>query len=689
MILSMLLRNGQVRSCELEQALGIPHRTVMNWQRQLAEHGASSFFRTRGSRGGKVMTPEVVAACEGDLAAGLSVAQVAERNDVAQGTLEKAMSQKRVRRVRPVAAPTARDEASSKAERSREDAECKLGTACSRPAERLLAAMGALEHAESRYERCNDVAFGGVLAGLPALDANGLFHRIQEFYRLPKGFYGLVQLFMFFGLTTLARIQRLEGLRYVPPGELGKLLGLDRVPEVKTARRKIAALAEQDADGQWGKALCGKWMEADPEEAGYLYVDGHVRVYHGALTELPKRYVTRERLCLRGTTDYWVNDAIGRPFFVVSKTISDGLAKTLLEEIVPQLLATVPAQPSTEELEADPQLHRFAIVFDREGSNATLIRALWENRISAITYRKNVKDEWPVAQFAAHTVHLPMGNAEEMLLAERPTTIGTGAATLAVREVRKLSAGGRQTAIITTLQKGNLTEIAARMFTRWCQENYFSYAKQHFELDGLVEYGTAEIPGTTTVINPAWRTLEKTVKSATAALVRKTAKFGQLQLPDESPPKNTEKELLARAKILEEINADQAVLDELKARRKATPKHILFSQLPEEQKFDRLAPVRKQFCDTIKMIAYRAETALVQQLRPHLKRDDDARALLRQLFLSSADLIPDEAAKCLTVRIHRMANPAHDQAVASLLETLNAADFTHPETGHAIRYIMA
>ena len=682
------MRNGQVRPCELERALGIPHRTVMNWQRQLAERGPESFFRSRGSRGGTVMTPEVVAACEGDLASGLSVAQVAAQNSVNSGTLTKAMSQKRVRRVRPAAAPALRDEASSKAERSREDAECELGTACSRPAERLLAAMGVMEHAESRYERCDDVAYGGVLAGLPALAANGLFHRIQEFYRLPKGFYGLIQLFMFFGLTTLARIQRLEGLRYVPPGELGKLLGLDRVPEVKTARGKVTVLAEQDAEGKWGKALCGKWMEDDPQEAGYLYVDGHVRVYHGALTELPKRYVTRERLCLRGTTDYWVNDAIGRPFFVVSKTVSDGLAKTLLEEIVPQLLATVPSQPSQEALDADNGLHRFAIVFDREGSNATLIRALWENRIGAITYRKNVKDEWPVTEFAAHTVHLPMGNVEEMLLAERPTTLGTGAAAIAVREVRKLSASGRQVAIIATLWRGNLTEIAARMFTRWCQENYFAYAKQHFELDGLVEYGTAAIPGTTTVINPEWRTLEKTVKSATATLVRKTAKFGEMQLPDESPPKTTEKALLSRAKILEEINADQAALDEIKARRKATPKHILFCQLPEEQKFDRLAPVRKQFCDTIKMIAYRAETALVQQLRPHLKRDDDARALLRQLFLSCADLIPDEAAKSLTVRIHRMTNPAHDKAVASLLETLNAADFTHPETGHAIRYIM-
>ena len=98
-------------------------------------------------------------------------------------------------------------------------------------------------------------------------------------------------------------------------------------------------------------------MDADPTEAGYLYVDGHVRVYHGDRAVLPRRFVSREKLCLRGTTDYWVNDALGRPFFVVSKTVTEGLSSVLLNEIVPDLLETVPQQASQAELDADPLLH--------------------------------------------------------------------------------------------------------------------------------------------------------------------------------------------------------------------------------------------------------------------------------------------------------------------------------------------
>jgi prepilin-type processing-associated H-X9-DG protein len=94
--------------------------------------------------------------------------------------------------------------------------------------------------------------------------------------------------------------------------------------------------------GAWGQTLSQEWMEQDPDAAGFLYADGHVRVYHGAQTQLPRRYVARQRLCLRGMTDYWVNDWLGRPFFVVSSPFTAGLLETLKRAIVPRLLAEVP-----------------------------------------------------------------------------------------------------------------------------------------------------------------------------------------------------------------------------------------------------------------------------------------------------------------------------------------------------------
>jgi prepilin-type processing-associated H-X9-DG protein len=121
----------------------------------------------------------------------------------------------------------------------------------------------------------------------------------------------------------------MEQLQYHPAGEWGKLLGLDRIPKVRTIRNKVKGLAVAAVVGAWGKVLSHAWMVQDPEAAGVLYVDGHVRVYHGAQTKLPRRYVSRQRLCLRGTTDTWVNDQWGRPFFVISSPLTPGLLDTL------------------------------------------------------------------------------------------------------------------------------------------------------------------------------------------------------------------------------------------------------------------------------------------------------------------------------------------------------------------------
>ena len=111
--------------------------------------------------------------------------------------------------------------------------------------------------------------------------------------------------------------------------------------------------------------------------------------------------------------------------------------------------------------------------------------------------------------------------------------------------------------------------------------------------------------------------------------------------------------------------------------------------MPEEQKFQRLAPSRKQLMDTVKMIAYRAETALVSVVREKLARGDDARSLLRDLFRTEADLCPDANAAVLTVHVHSMANPRSNRAIHHLLAQLNAAELTYPGTNFKLVYTLA
>ena len=130
-------------------------------------------------------------------------------------------------------------------------------------------------------------------------------------------------------LMALLRIKRPEALKEHSPPRLGRLLGLDRAPEVKTLRRKLARLAASGPGVPIWPGPSPRDGSPDAADAlGFLYVDGHVRVYHGKHT-IPKAHVARMRIPVPATTDYWVNDTHGDPLFVVTAEANAGLVKML------------------------------------------------------------------------------------------------------------------------------------------------------------------------------------------------------------------------------------------------------------------------------------------------------------------------------------------------------------------------
>ncbi len=144
-----------------------------------------------------------------------------------------------------------------------------------------------------------------------------------------------------------------------------------------------------------------------------------------------------------------------------------------------------------------------------------------------------------------------------------------------------------------------------------------------------------------------------------------------------------------KAGLVEEIEQFDHELIAINSQLKTTPRHLAWDELPEAERFERLAPSRKQLVDTVKMIAYRAETALASIVREELARPDDARSLLRDLFSSEADLVPEVEQGILRVQVHPMSNPRSDRAIAHLLEHLNAGEFTYPGTDLRLVYSIA
>lgn len=542
---------------------------------------------------------------------------------------------------------------------------------------RIAASMGALINVPLAFEASMDVTCGGVLFALPALLVIGLLRHTGDYFRLSRGYYGLQSIFLLLAFMALSRIKTIESLRWCAPGEWGKLLGLDRVPEVRTLRKKIKGLSIGKQPQQWSARLCADWMEADPDSAGTLYIDGHVRVYHGHQTALPRHYIARQRLCQRATTDYWVNAMDSQPFFVINKAVDPGLIQVLTNEIVPRLEEEVPRQPSAEALKEDPLLHRFTLVFDREGYSPDFFSEMRKRRIACLTYHKYPKEDWPSDEFLVRRVLFPNGNTIEMKLAERGTLLS---GKIWVREIRKLTDSGHQTSVLATNYVSNAALIAMSMFSRWSQENFFRYMREHYNLDHLIDYGIDDIPDTTKVVNPEYRRLDSQLRSKNAILVRSLAQFGAINLQSDIDLETVTAYQKKKADMQEKINDLNEDIIALKQTRKAVAHHITVSELSEEDRFRRLSTHSKHLIDTIKMIAYRAETAMAYTLREKISRIDDARSILRAIYRTEADLLPDEKNNTLTVRLHHLANRSSDDAVRYLFDELNATETVFPGT---------
>jgi hypothetical protein len=389
-----------------------------------------------------------------------------------------------------------------------------MGYATTRTGERVAAAVGLLAAAAPQFQAACDLPKGGVLLALPALLAVGLLRHTTALYALPNGFYGIASIFLLLALMALARIKSMEQLRYVAPGEWGKLLGLDRIPEVRTLRQKLEILCQQAGRAiRWNSELAKEWIAGQGESELIFYTDGHVRVYSGDLTPLPRHYVARERLCLRGTTDYWINAMDGQPFFFINKEVDPGLLATLRHDLVPWLETNAPVSAELQlRLQADPLQHRFTLVFDREGYSPEFFSDMKQRHIAILSYHKFPTEDWPAEEFSSCSVPLAGGEVVTMKLAERGSRLANG---LWVREVRKLSDSGHQTSLLSTNYRADYTALAVSMFARWSQEDFDKYMRQQYNLDRLAEYGTEPVPDPIKTVNPAWRQLDAQIRAKT------------------------------------------------------------------------------------------------------------------------------------------------------------------------------
>jgi transposase len=539
-----------------------------------------------------------------------------------------------------------------------------------RSMDRLLAAMGLLQDAVPLFASASSVPRAGVLLAIPSLVASGLLSVARKIYgTIGPAFYGLRTTLVAYVLLALLRIPRPEALKEHAPNDLGRIIGLDRMPEVKTLRRKLARLASLKGGQELGREMARRRIRERGRLLGFLYVDGHVRAYHGKHA-IAKGYVTRTRLAVPATTDYWINDRSGDPLFVVTADANKALTQML-----------VPILKQVRQLIGPDR--RITIVFDRGGWSPKLFCKLLAMDFDILTYRKGRVRRVAEKRFVLRKARLD-GRPVKYLLHDQPVRFLKGK--LRLRQVTRLTEGGHQTPVLTS--RWDLRDIVAayRMFERWGQENFFKYMRQEFLIDGLVDYGVEPDDPARSVPNPARKEVEKQLRSARAKLAELQETYGSTALDYLEGRSPTMRGFTAaEKKIRREIAEMRDHIAELVARRRSLPARVPLAEAEREQEAVKLSTERKHLTNVLKMVAYQIESDLVEQIRPHYARaEDEGRTFIQAALQSSAAIAP--TGNELRVKLAPLSSPHRSKAIAALCESLNRTNTHFPGTELTMRF---
>jgi transposase-like protein len=680
-----LVRLRAVSQAQAAAAFGVDPVTVWRWDQALAAGGVAGLVPARrGPKGASRLTPELAARIRELDAAGATLGEIAAATGVSTFSVRNALG-----RVPSARQGTVDGAAAGSAGLVAGDDEQRRGAAVPvlpdpvpRDGERVLARWGLLgEGAEPVFTAGARYPLAGLLLALPALEGTGLLDAAREVYsRLKDGFYGLGATLLTLVFLALAGEPRAEGATRVPPAALGRVLGLDRAPEVKTIRRKLGELAAAGKAAELIMALARHHAAARPDTLGFLHIDGHARVYYGTRT-VQKTHVARLKFPAPATMETWVTGQDGDPVFMVVAEPSDSLAGEL-RRLLPDLRAIV------------GQGQRVTVCFDRGGWSPALFADITGAGFDLLTWRKGPAPDVSAGEFTTITCTDDRGREHAYDLADTTVALGIHdgprkGQTVSLRQVtRRVPARGggtRQIHALTSRTDLAAGEVCWRLTSRWREENYFRYARTHFALDTLDCYAAAPDDPDRKVPNPAKKTAAAQVRRAeilaAAAQAQRDASLAALRNPAPGQPVTITNQMInaldtpVQAAYLELEEADKAAA--------ATPSRVPLGTLAPDMM--RLEAEVKQITHAIRMTAYNAETALARALDGRYARaGDEAYALIREALTASGDIHPGP--RQLLIRLDPLTAPRRTQALATLCDQLNQAASRYPGTDLVLRY---
>ncbi len=678
------LKAGTVN--DISAAFGVEPETLWRWRKQFSEAGVAGLVSDkRGPKGSRILTAKASAEIRRRRKAGQSLRTIGEAVGMSASSVARAVpagSGKGETEQGATARATVQPASAEPASGRRAAAVPVLPAPADRSGERAAARAGLIEAAAPVFAPAARVPLAGLFLALPALETTGLLSCAREvFGALPNGFYGLETILTESVFRALAGEARAEGATRIDPAALGRVLGLDRGPEVKTIRRKIGILAGTGKAPELLKAIAAKHLHPDHDPDGelsaVLYVDGHVRAYQGG-KKIGRIHSTRLKFPAPATEETWVNDATGDPVFVVMAEPGASLAGEL-RHLLPHL----------RDIIGDGR--RVLVGFDRGGWSPALFKHMDTAGFDTLTWRKGSTADIDPALFTphTHTDEAGLNHTWEAADTAVEVPVGSSGEVFKMRQItRQDTKTGRQFHILTTRTDLAAGEVIWRMGARWRQENYFRYGRMRFELDSHDSYAATDDDPARSVPNPAKAKAHQKVVAARTRYEKTIAGTDAALLAARTPAPGTTEVLITNADY-NTITAEQAAardaLDAAVADHAGIKARLPLGEVhPGQQVLD---TDTKLLSHAIRMAAFNTANTLARDIRRstgYARAAQEAHSLIRQALTGSGDIIPGHGT--LTIRLDPLPTTRQTKAISELCEHLTATQTRHPGTDLILRY---
>ncbi len=566
--------------------------------------------------------------------------------------------------------------------------------AVDRSADRMMARLGRLQDAEPLFSPCHRLDCAGAFLAMAVLAEDPYLRISQHCYRpFSAAFYGRRTMLIILILMVLLRIKRPEQLRRHHVLMLGRVLGLDRTPEVKTVRRNLRHFEKQggasDLMGQIAKARVADYKG----EVRIVNVDGHMAAYSGKV-KIGKTYDPRCRRVNKGHTATWAHLPGKCPLFAVQSAFNDGLTKAL-PLVLDQARKVIGEK-------------RLCCAFDRGGYNVELFEQLIKEGYEILTYRKGVYDPVPDNEFKREqtviknreyefapyetTVELKVYEQVDRGSEKKPGYRDTGRR-LSLREIRILRPDDKQTAILTSIKATEVSavQLAGYLFDRiGSQENVFKYMRREYDLDALPAYGDENLDETLEHPHPAYIELTKKAGKIRQQRNRLMGKYADLlTTTDEEKAVAQLRQLRCRdGKDIGDRKDDAAKLAALNLQL-AEVKPLL-EQTPARERltdagYRQLKTELRQLMYTVKISAYHVETQLMELLQGnYANRDDEGRTLIAAALHSSGSLRLEPGR--IVIQLEPQAEPRRTRAISAVAAVLSRRQVHYPGSRRVIAF---